>query len=140
MQFFLTVVLKNLLDVSSIPFFDYDIALIKLPKHFKFGPKINPICLPVPNKIDPIDDSWDGEKLTIAGFGYTNEPKILPKKLQYAEVNKINSNECFWDAHDGPAHPYPPNWIEMKKEGFCVKGNKDEVNSDFKKYNDIHEL
>ena len=67
-------------------FFDLDAALITLQsKLFTFNRFVNAVCLP--NKFDQIDESWDGEIFTIAGFGrITNND--FPTKLQIGQKSK----------------------------------------------------
>ena len=118
------------------PFFEEDIALISLQKAFDFNEFVRPICLPSPNKIKDMGDKWDGsivndgEQLTIIGFGYTDETKEIPGKLQYADVTKLNPNKCYedWYAGFGKTETiFPDNWNDIKTKGFCFKGKNEEV-------------
>ena len=74
-------------------FFDLDAALITLQsKLFNFDRFVNAVCLP--NKFDQIDESWDGEIFTIAGFGRITN-KDFPTKLQIGQKSMFNCQLVF---------------------------------------------
>ena len=114
-----------------LSFFDFDVALVSLPKLFSFNEYVKPICLPI-NKIKAIDEigKLNGKPLTISGFGRTTQSGEPTKILQFAKVLKQNSDECFHDVFGSDAQ-FPPKWAKMKKEGFCYKGENSEVCIDF---------
>ena len=114
-----------------LSFFDFDVALVSLPKLFSFNEYVKPICLPI-NKIKAIDEigKLNGKPLTISGFGRTTQSGEPTKILQFAKVLKQNSDECFQDVF-GTDVQFPPKWAKMKKEGFCYKGENSEVYIDF---------
>ena len=102
-----------------------DIALITLSKSYPLSEYVKPICLPYNTKltkINAIDEKWDGEQLTISGFGQKDDSKDLPDKLLYANVIKQNSEQCLKNPLD-----LPSNWLKTKTENFCYKGNNEEV-------------
>ena len=131
-------------------FFDLDAALITLQsKLFSFDRFVNAVCLP--NKFDQIDESWDGEIFTIAGFGRITN-KDFPTKLQIGQksmfncqlvfkrkfksykdrsafseqfsVEKISSDSCFENMIDPW---FPEDWEIMKTWGFCVVRKNEKV-------------
>ena len=114
-----------------LSFFDFDVALVSLPKLFQFNEYVKPICLPI-NKIKAIDEigKLNGKPLTISGFGRTTQSGEPTKILQFAKVHKQNSDECFHDVFGTDAQ-FPPRWTKMKKEGFCYKGENSEACIDF---------
>ena len=75
-----------------------DIALVTLSKSFLLSEYVKPICMPYNTKltkIKAIDEKWDGEPLTITGFGIKDDPEKLPDRLLYANVVKIKSEQCL---------------------------------------------
>ena len=74
-----------------------DGALITLPEPFHLNKFVKPICLPSQrSKIKTFDDKWDGEILTIVGFGKTFGSQTSPtKQLQHAKAVRQNSEQCF---------------------------------------------
>ena len=115
---------------EQLPFVNrLDIALITLPRAFTFSEYVNPVCLPMPlnnDKFSTIDEKWDGEPLTISGFGFIDDSKTEPDKMLYANVIKQNSEQCY---NDWPKRLTPPDFTQMKIDGFCFKGKNGEVNS-----------
>ena len=58
----------NIISARGNPylsFFDFDVALVSLPKLFQFNEYVKPICLPI-NKIKAIDEigKLNGKQLT----------------------------------------------------------------------------
>ena len=111
-------------------FIGLDIALITLSNSFTLNEYVKPICLPHNTRltkinINAIDEKWDGEQLTITGFGPSDDPLLQPDKLHklhFANVIKQDS-EC-WNCW---AKSPPSNWLQQKTENFCFKGKNAEV-------------
>ena len=102
-----------------------DIALVTLSKSFILSEYVKPVCMPYNTKltkIKAIDEKWDGEPLTITGFGIKDDPEKLPDRLLYANVVKIKSEQCLKSPNT-----LPSNWLKMKTENFCYKGKNEEV-------------
>lgn len=68
---------------------NYDIALILLQKEIKFGPSVQPACLPA------LDEIFEpGLVCTVYGWGRTSENGFLPSQLQEVELPIIRPEEC----------------------------------------------
>ncbi|KAH0620870.1 hypothetical protein JD844_021727 [Phrynosoma platyrhinos] len=68
---------------------DYDIALLKMNGHFKYGSTVWPVCLPDPNeKFDP------GFICVTCGWGRLRENGMLPEVLHEVELPILDQNEC----------------------------------------------
>jgi len=68
-----------------------DIAIVKLKTPFKFGPGVQPACLPAAG-----EKLTDGTKGLVAGWGQTDEDKEkpMPESLQQLIVPTVNSEKC----------------------------------------------
>ncbi|XP_053112203.1 ovochymase-2 isoform X2 [Hemicordylus capensis] len=68
---------------------NYDIALLRVNGHFKFGPKVWPACLPDPNeKFDP------GFICTTCGWGRLGENAVLPGVLHEVDLPILDQDLC----------------------------------------------
>ena len=67
--------------------------------------------------------NMNGMKMKMSGYG---KPRTL-KKLGFAVVEKEPAITCFNRIH--PGKDIPDNWEEINAEGFCLKGQKNEVKS-----------
>ncbi|XP_072841907.2 ovochymase-2 isoform X1 [Pogona vitticeps] len=68
---------------------DYDIALLKMNGHFKYGSAVWPVCLPDPHeKFDP------GFICITCGWGRLKENGLLPEVLHEVELPILDQNEC----------------------------------------------
>ena len=111
-------------------FIGLDIALITLSNSFILNEYVKPICLPHNTRltkinINAIDEKWDGEQLTITGFGPSDDSNVLPDKLLYANVIKRNSEDCQLCWAKIPKLPF--DWLQLRTENFCFKGTNAEV-------------
>ncbi|XP_028586604.2 ovochymase-2 [Podarcis muralis] len=68
---------------------DYDIALLRMNGHFKYGSTVGPVCLPEPNEtFDP------GYICVTSGWGRLRENGILPEVLHEVELPILDHSEC----------------------------------------------
>ncbi|XP_062974843.1 ovochymase-2 [Elgaria multicarinata webbii] len=68
---------------------DYDIALLKMDGHFKYGSTVWPVCLPDPQeKFDP------GYICITCGWGRLRENGVLPEVLHEVELPILEQTEC----------------------------------------------
>ena len=70
--------------------FSPDIALITLEEPVALNSKINPICLPSLTS----DDTYDGKKATVSGWGLKENGETSTDKLMQVEVPIIANDEC----------------------------------------------
>ena len=71
---------------------EHDIALLQLQEEVEWNDRIQPACLPNPDK-----DSFSGHLATVAGWGWTNEKKNggqRPDVLQKVDVPILANDEC----------------------------------------------
>ena len=65
----------------------------------------------------------------ITGLGVTeHKTKCIPKypdEILYADVVKLNSDQCFEDMEGTTI--FPNKWDKLKKLGFCSRGKNGEV-------------
>ncbi|KAK9409989.1 ovochymase-2-like [Crotalus adamanteus] len=68
---------------------DYDIALLKMDGHFKYGAAVWPVCLPGPHeKFDP------GYICVTCGWGRLRENGILPDILHEVRLPILDQTQC----------------------------------------------
>ena len=70
--------------------FDNDIALLKLDKPVKFGPNVQPGCLPDGRKTD-----YAGSLTIVAGWGRTGEKKPTSQVLRSLIVPVWTQKQCL---------------------------------------------
>uniref|UniRef100_A0A8D0B0R0 Ovochymase 2 n=1 Tax=Salvator merianae TaxID=96440 RepID=A0A8D0B0R0_SALMN len=68
---------------------DYDIALLKMDGHFKYGSTVWPVCLP-----DPYERFDPGFVCVTCGWGRLKENGVLPEVLHEVELPILDHREC----------------------------------------------
>jgi len=70
--------------------FDFDIALLLLPRNLTFSKRVQMVCMP------PTPLSYDGYSATVSGWGLTdgNDQTSVPRKLREAELTVLSNSQC----------------------------------------------
>ncbi|XP_038621138.1 ovochymase-2, partial [Tachyglossus aculeatus] len=68
---------------------NYDIALLKLDGHLRFGPVVWPVCLP-----EPGETFAPGTLCTTTGWGRLAENGALPQRLQQVHLPILHQRDC----------------------------------------------
>ena len=75
--------------------------------------------------MNPIDvEEWEDE-LGMMGFGYYDNSNQTSRILQYAEVKKKDSEQCYKNIRK--KDELPPDWDIYKNDGFCILGDNSET-------------
>ena len=120
---------KWIINTDVKHFFFEDVALIKFDIPMQFNDQINKICIPMTSKFKihkdgPKTKSWYGKILDFAGWGKTNNEEKMSPILQHVNMKIMRHEQCFRNFHS--IDPKPNNWKDLKKKGFCLKGDHNE--------------
>uniref|UniRef100_A0A3B3QRC3 Ovochymase 2 n=1 Tax=Paramormyrops kingsleyae TaxID=1676925 RepID=A0A3B3QRC3_9TELE len=67
----------------------YDIALLLLVREIHFGPRVQPICLPLPSEIIPAQTNC-----IVTGWGRIKEGGCTPATLQQVDLELLEAHRC----------------------------------------------
>lgn len=96
--------------------FDYDIAILKLTDKLQYGPRIQPITLPVYRQ-----EFKPGSVGVVSGWGALGEDGDDPDELHFTSLKIVSNNECYKAYRD--INPVTKNmmcaWIRKGGHGTC---------------------
>ena len=69
-----------------------DVAILTLEKSLVLTSEVNPICLP---SLDESNESYEGKKAIVAGWGMTEKGETSTKQLMHVEVPIISNSQCL---------------------------------------------
>ena len=102
-------------DRHKLPFFRYDMALVKIDKPGSHSM----ICLPGPKILNSINDVKLKGEFTIVGLGEQkkdDKQNLWKRKLQFAKMRRLDDINCWKQWY--PKNQLPKDFSKIQNKGF----------------------